>query len=287
MARSAPNAGDRGQRRLHAGRPHEGTRSAPHRLPPLVGRLSRRSLDGPELGRAHDQLMPSAGTCMVMGTASTMAAIAETLGFMLPGTATAPAVSSDRARFSEAVGHHAVTMAKTGGPRPSELLTKAALKNASVVYGEFLARQRAVISRHRPRRYRLRPEELVRRPRVPRLSIQAAGQNFGFHAAGAAGTVAAAQRSSRSLSQLVNGETIGMSATLPIYVDDKVIRRSTIRGERRGIAILSGISRRRAPRSDPAATRTCSSPPDPRGFDSLDDLEARIGEPISTSHQNQ
>ena len=91
------------------------------------------SLDGPNLDRAHDQLMPTSGTCMVMGTASTMACMAETLGFMLPGSATAPAVSSDRWRFAEATGKRAAEMAKTGGPRPSELLTKAALKNASVV----------------------------------------------------------------------------------------------------------------------------------------------------------
>ena len=58
------------------------------------------SLEGDDLNRAHDQLMPTSGTCMVMGTASTMACMSETLGFMLPGTATAPAVSSDRWRFA-------------------------------------------------------------------------------------------------------------------------------------------------------------------------------------------
>ena len=62
------------------------------------------SLDGPNLDRAHDQLMPTSGTCMVMGTASTMACLAETLGFTLPGAATAPAVSSDRARLEEKIG---------------------------------------------------------------------------------------------------------------------------------------------------------------------------------------
>src|SRR6185295_18274611 len=91
------------------------------------------SLDEANLDRAHDQLMPTSGTCMVMGTASTMAVLAETLGFMLPGTSTAPAVSSDRARFAEAVGRRAAEMAKAGGPLPSQILTKAALRNASVV----------------------------------------------------------------------------------------------------------------------------------------------------------
>ena len=71
---------------------------------PTAAGCGRRSAPArstrPNLDRAHDQLMPTSGTCMVMGTASTMACIAETLGFMLPGAATAPAVSSDRMRAS-------------------------------------------------------------------------------------------------------------------------------------------------------------------------------------------
>lgn len=48
------------------------------------------SISEHDLNRAHDQLMPTAGTCMVMGTASTMATIAETLGFTLPGEPSRP-----------------------------------------------------------------------------------------------------------------------------------------------------------------------------------------------------
>ena len=77
--------------------------------------------------------MPTAGTCMVMGTASTMAVLAETLGFTLPGAATAPAVSSDRIRFAEATGKRAAEMAMTGGPTPREIISRTALRNASVV----------------------------------------------------------------------------------------------------------------------------------------------------------
>src|SRR5258705_3899261 len=77
--------------------------------------------------------MPTAGTCMVMGTASTMASIAETLGFTLPGAATAPAVSSDRIRIAEATGRRAVEMAIAGGPTPRQIMTRTALRNASVV----------------------------------------------------------------------------------------------------------------------------------------------------------
>ena len=105
--------------------------------------------------------MPTSGTCMVMGTASTMACMAETLGFMLPGSATAPAVSSDRWRFAEATGKHAAQMAKTGGPKPSELLTKVgAAQRLGGVAGDLGLDQRHRASgRHRrPRRHHLRPE---------------------------------------------------------------------------------------------------------------------------------
>ena len=72
---------------------HEGTRlGACTDCRRLWAAYRAGSLDQGNLDRAHDQLMPTSGTCMVMGTASTMAVLAETLGFMLPGTSTAPAV---------------------------------------------------------------------------------------------------------------------------------------------------------------------------------------------------
>ena len=48
-------------------------------------------LDADEIAEVEQQLAPTAGTCMVMGTASTMACVTEALGLMLPGGATAPA----------------------------------------------------------------------------------------------------------------------------------------------------------------------------------------------------
>ncbi|HET9369524.1 MAG TPA: dihydroxy-acid dehydratase, partial [Vicinamibacterales bacterium] len=59
-----------------------------------AGEIDRASLD-----RAQTRLMPTHGTCMVMGTASTMACLAEALGFVLPGGSTIPAVHSERLRF--------------------------------------------------------------------------------------------------------------------------------------------------------------------------------------------
>src|SRR5258708_17643430 len=70
---------------------------------------------------------------MVMGTESTMASLAETLGCTLPGAATVPAVSSDRIRIAEATGRRAAAMAVAGSPTPRQIISRAALRNASVV----------------------------------------------------------------------------------------------------------------------------------------------------------
>jgi dihydroxy-acid dehydratase len=77
----------------------------------------------------ESRLATTAGTCAVMGTASTMACIAETLGVMLPGTAAIPAVHADRLRAGEATGIAAVGLA-TNPTRPSEVITEASVENA-------------------------------------------------------------------------------------------------------------------------------------------------------------
>src|SRR6202040_2043451 len=57
-----------------------------------------------EISQVEGQLAVTAGTCAVMGTASTMACLAEALGLVLPGTAAIPAVHADRLRAAEATG---------------------------------------------------------------------------------------------------------------------------------------------------------------------------------------
>ncbi|MDX2266832.1 MAG: dihydroxy-acid dehydratase [Bryobacter sp.] len=78
-------------------------------------------------------LARSAGHCMVMGTASSMALVAEALGMTLPGAAAWPAVDGRRAALAEASGRRAVEMALAGGPRPSEVMTREAIENAIAV----------------------------------------------------------------------------------------------------------------------------------------------------------
>ncbi|WP_257168982.1 IlvD/Edd family dehydratase [Bradyrhizobium sp. SRS-191] len=90
-------------------------------------------MDDSEIEAVNGRLAPSVGTCMVMGTASTMACITEALGLSLPMSATIPAPHAERFRSAEASGRVAAEMAKAKGPKPSELLTSSAFKNAQVV----------------------------------------------------------------------------------------------------------------------------------------------------------
>jgi dihydroxy-acid dehydratase len=89
-----------------------------------AGRVSRE-----RIGEIEGRLATTAGTCGVMGTASTMACITEALGMMPPGTASIPAVHADRLRAAEAAG--ALAMQLIAAPiRPSEIITEHSIENA-------------------------------------------------------------------------------------------------------------------------------------------------------------
>ncbi|MBY0610813.1 MAG: dihydroxy-acid dehydratase [Beijerinckiaceae bacterium] len=90
-------------------------------------------IDADEIETVNGRLAPSVGTCMVMGTASTMACITEALGLSLPMSATIPAVHAERVRSAEASGKRAAELAVSGGPRPSALISEASLRNAQIV----------------------------------------------------------------------------------------------------------------------------------------------------------
>jgi len=71
----------------------------------------------------------SPGTCMTMGTASTMAAIVEVLGFSLPGASSTPAVDSRAARLATSAGRRIVDMVWED-LKPSDILSPASVDNA-------------------------------------------------------------------------------------------------------------------------------------------------------------
>ncbi len=86
-------------------------------------------VDPAGIEQVEGNLATTAGTCAVMGTASTMASIAEALGMTLPGTAAIPAVHSDRLRAAEASGARAVSLAAEP-IRPSQVISEKSVENA-------------------------------------------------------------------------------------------------------------------------------------------------------------
>jgi len=86
-------------------------------------------VDDAEIAEVEGRLATTAGTCAVMGTASTMACLAEALGMILPGTAAIPAVHADRLRAAEATGALAV---KLIGSKltPDKIVTPKSVENA-------------------------------------------------------------------------------------------------------------------------------------------------------------
>src|SRR5882724_8341694 len=86
-------------------------------------------VDAAEISEVEGNLAVTAGTCAVMGTASTMACIAEALGLILPGTAAIPAVHADRLRAAEATGVAAVRL--VGSQRgPQTIVNAKSVENA-------------------------------------------------------------------------------------------------------------------------------------------------------------
>ncbi|SMY01217.1 IlvD/Edd family dehydratase [Brevibacterium aurantiacum] len=78
------------------------------------GKYRAEEIDKEEIEEVNSRLVGSVGTCTVMGTASTMACVAEAMGAALPGSATAPAVTADRMRIAEQTGKRAVELASEG-----------------------------------------------------------------------------------------------------------------------------------------------------------------------------
>jgi dihydroxy-acid dehydratase len=93
------------------------------------GKFRAGEIDEAEKTEVNDRLVASVGTCAVMGTASTMACLAEALGMMVPGASSPPAVTADRMRVAEQTGEQAVQLARTG-LTIDKILTPEAFENA-------------------------------------------------------------------------------------------------------------------------------------------------------------
>ena len=95
----------------------------------MWGKFRAGEIDEAEIEDISAKLVPTAGTCGVMGTASTMALMTEAMGMMLPGGAAIPAWASDRLRHAEETGTRAVTLAKEK-ITPDQIITQASVDNA-------------------------------------------------------------------------------------------------------------------------------------------------------------
>ncbi len=93
------------------------------------GKYRAGEVEKDEIEQIEGRLATTAGTCAVMGTASTMACIAETLGMSLPGSAAIPAVHAERLVAAEYSGRAAVNLI-TNPRRPTDIITEKSVENA-------------------------------------------------------------------------------------------------------------------------------------------------------------
>ncbi|KAI1392726.1 dihydroxy-acid and 6-phosphogluconate dehydratase [Hypoxylon trugodes] len=178
-------------------------------------------IDIEEIAALNEELVPSAGTCGVMGTASTMACILVALGLMPFKGATAPAVSSARLRIAEETGANAVKIIAAGNKlKPQSLLTRESFLNAITVLQAIggstnaVVHLMAIINRH-PRiagTITLDTFDEVGRRTPLLVDLKPSGSNYmtDFHASGG---MTALLRELRLLLHLealtVTGKTLG------------------------------------------------------------------------------
>ena len=244
-------------------------------------------LSATEIQEIEGNLATTAGTCAVMGTASTMASIAETLGMTLPGTAAIPAVHADRLRAAEASGRRAVALA-AAKLRPSQIITGKSVENALRVLLAIGGSTNAIIHL----------TAIAGRVGVPiplahlnelsdstpvLVDLKPTGQHYmsDLHAAGGVGAVLRELKPLLHLDCLtVSGETLGQRlAAEPDWVDRAVVRPLDDPYQKQGglVALFGSLA--------PAGAILKRSAADPALFEregravvfaSLDDLAARI-----------
>jgi dihydroxy-acid dehydratase len=86
----------------------------------------------------------SPGTCMTMGTASTMTTIAEALGLTLPGAASIPAADAAHPRMASACGRRIVEMVWED-LKPSDIITRKSVENALIVHSALAGSTNAMV----------------------------------------------------------------------------------------------------------------------------------------------
>jgi len=243
-----------------------------------------------EINDIEGRLATTAGTCAVMGTASTMACITETLGMALPGTAAIPAVHADRLRAAEASGLAAARM--IDNPiRPSEVITEKSVENAMRILlalggsTNAIVHLTAVAGRLGIDIPLQRLNELSDETPVL-VNLKPVGNHYmeDFFFAGGVGAVLRELKPLLHLDTLtVTGETLGDRLEQdPGYVDRAVIASAEEPLEPQGglVALFGNLAPRGAILKRSAADRTLFEH-EGRAvvFSSLEDLAARVDDP--------
>lgn len=243
-----------------------------------------------QINDIEGRLATTSGTCAVMGTASTMACIAETLGMSLPGTAAIPAVHADRLRAAEATGLAAARM--IGRPiRPSQIITEKSVENALRVLLALGGSTNAIIHLTAVAGRLGIPVSLKRlnelSDETPVLvNLKPVGSNYmeDFFFAGGVGAVLRELRPLLHLDCMtITGETLGdRLETETGWVDRRVIASAQEPLEPQGglVALFGNLAPRGAILKRSAADKNLFEK-EGRAvvFNSLEDLAARIDDP--------
>jgi dihydroxy-acid dehydratase len=250
-----------------------------------AGQLTKDEIEGIE-----GNLATTAGTCAVMGTASTMACLAETLGMALPGTAAIPAVHADRLRAAEATGEAAVVLAHSR-LTPAQILTPKAFENALRVLLAVGGSTNAIIHLTAVAGRVGVPISLAELNRLSDdtpvlVDLKPSGQHYmeDFFAAGGLGAVLRELRERLHLDCLtVTGETLGARLDgADGWVDRAVIRSAREPFQPVGglVALFGSLAPGGAILKRSAAdSRLFETEGRAVVFDSLEDLAARIDAP--------
>ncbi len=247
-------------------------------------------IDDAEIDAVTDRLVSSAGTCGVMGTASTMACMTEAMGMMLPGGAAIPAVHADRLRHAEQAGARAMELA-TEGLTPSRIITPASIANALRVLLAIGGSTNgllhlAAIAGRLGIRIDMETFDTMGRETPVLIDLKPTGEAYmdDFHAAGG---MACVLRELEPLLELdcltVTGRTLGEEiAALPAAFDQNVVRPFADPVHHGGgIAFLKGNLSGDGAIIKQSACSEALLVHSGRAvvFDSLDDLAARIDDP--------
>ena len=213
------------------------------------GKFRAGEIDAEETAAVNNQLVASVGTCSVMGTASTMACIAEALGMTVPGGASPPAVTADRIRVAEETGARAVGMAHER-LTIDKILTPEAFENAMRVLLAIGGSTNgivhlAAIAGRVGLDIDLKALDQMGRETPVLLDLKPSGQHYmeDFHKAGGMATLLRELKPLLRLDALtVTGRTLGeeMALSGPGYVQDVVRSFDKPIYPQGGIAVLYG-----------------------------------------------